>query len=703
MAGVKRCLGLDLGSHTVKLAEMAIDKGGVRIIRMISAPVPVGPDAAEEERSAAIISTVRGLLKQNKITTKKAVFSMPGQTVFVRRVRLPRAPGPRLTQIVHFEARQLIPFPLEKTMVQYQVFDSGEEREVEVLLVAMKKETNQEFMRLVRRIGLNPIGITVSPLGLFNGQELFRFNAKSWQEQKAGSGGLLGKFSLGGGKKAKAAKPKKEKKAKKGKRKKGAEPEEPAVSLTEDLATFPKEGGEEEIEIAPGAAFEEVRAYVNIGARSTDLAICKSGGSKTAGFTRSIPLGGNQITGAILKACKCEAFAQAEAIKTTNTAVLSGTFEFEADRAGFDQHACAAATAVCDRLIAEVRRSLDYFISQPDGIAVDLVVLSGGSASLPYLPSYIEERLGLPVEVSTGLNNSQIKTPSQFGEDFDYSPFKIAVGLATQGLGISPIEIDFLPTDIRSMRDFSAQYAELVALGGFIAVMLFFSTQLGSANREEYTKRTFICQDYIQRQEPLQKALAKAKEERDKVQGKLAKISSQLPQRDFWLQFLLLVHQAKPAGVLVTGILCEADYMDPKQGTVKMMVEAEQAAAVTGFVGALNLMRDFVKKDPDLNPLGKSKSEHFQRDVVKFVITITVQNKDEKNVLTHLGEKPAIEPPLMPTPPDFTQYHPVWLQGIAAPLTPEGAAGGAYPGGPGAYPGGYYPGYYPVGPEGYRR
>jgi hypothetical protein len=45
MAGVKRCLGIDLGSHAVKIAEMAVDRGGVRVVRMVSAPIPVGPEA----------------------------------------------------------------------------------------------------------------------------------------------------------------------------------------------------------------------------------------------------------------------------------------------------------------------------------------------------------------------------------------------------------------------------------------------------------------------------------------------------------------------------------------------------------------------------------------------------------------------------------------------------------------------------------
>lgn len=638
MAGAKRCLGVDLGAHTIKIAEMALDANGIRVVRMLSESVPVGPAAQEAERKAAIVSTVRKMLKENKVATKKAVFSMSGQTVFVRRIRVPKAPQPRLDQIIRFEARQLIPFPLEKTLLQYQIYASDEPRDLEVLLVAMKKETNDEFMKLVRRIGLRPVGISISSLALFSGQELAYFDFEQWQATKGGGGGFLS------GLKSKKTKDQKKKdKKKKGKKGKKGE-EEPDVAgevEDEDLPDLP----DELAGLAEGG-LDEVRAYVNIGARTTDIAICKGGAEDAVGFTRTIPVGGNQITTAIMRAKGSEAFQEAEQIKMEQTAVLSGTFEFEADADKFDDEANTAATKICDRMIAEIRRTLDYYISQPDGMAVDLVMLSGGGANLSYLDGYIEERLGLPVEVSSGPGNASIKTPSQFAEDFNYAPYKIALGLAAQGLDISSVEIDFLPAEIQVMRDFSGQYIEMAVLAGLIGVMVFFGSQLGETSMQTYRTQIDQFERAIRSGQPRQKKFDQANLQRAIVENQIELLSAQLTDRDYVLDLLLAVEGVRPATVLVTYLSYEPDYTNPLLGNLSVYGEALSQPAATTFVRGLQENEEFVANAQMKNTRPNVQSQHFKEQVFQFMVQAQVKKPDGKP-LTRVEQRPRVD---VPTP-----------------------------------------------------
>lgn len=644
MAGIKRCIGVDLGGQSVKMVEMAVDKGGLRIVRMLTAPVPVGPDALETERANALVLTVRNMIKQNRITTKHAVFCMPGQTVFVRRLRLPKVPGPRLAQIVQFEARQVIPFPLEKTMMQYQVFDTGEPREVEVLLVAMKKETNDDFMRLIRRMGLRPVDISISTLALFNGQELRRLNVDEWLAASRSGGGLMGLLGKKAGAEGKA-KPKK--KAKKADKKTGkgqlvvVASEEEAALVEEELTTG------DDLQIGADTGFEEVRAYVNIGARATDMAICKGGGARNVGFTRTIPIGGDHVTLAILKQCGCETFTQAEEIKCHRTAVRSAQFEMEADPAAYDERACQAATTVCDRIIAELRRSIDYYISQPDGVAVDLVVLSGGGAHLAYLQGYIEERLSVTAEISKSLGQEKVKVPSQFMEPFDFSSYKIAIGLASQGLGMSPIDVDFLPADIRIMRDFGSQYAEMAVLAAMIGAMVFFGSQIGGSVAPTYRQDIAA----LEGRNPLLKtqfdAYQKAQKEHAKVADKLAALRPVFAPRDFWLRLLARIQDEKPPEVLLTAIYCQPNYSEPYQATVQVKGEAEQRGSVVKFVnnlenesrtmGADALVKLVVSEGRSL-PSTPHDSLYFGRPAYSFTFSIVVQDAGDL-LVTRLMDK----------------------------------------------------------------
>lgn len=622
MAKAKSCLGVDLGGQSVKIAEMAIDRGGLRVVRLLQAPVPLGPEAQQAERYSALASAVRDLMKTNKVATKNAVFSIPGQTVFIKRQLLPRATPSHLQNIVQIEARQQIPFPLDRMTLEYQVFDTDDPRQVEVLLGAMKRETNQEYMRLFRSTGLRVSGISISSLALFNGQELSNFNVNEYLD----SGGKK--------KKEKAAK---KKKAEKKKGKKGQEPE---VAAEDEAAAAVAESGEEEsldedfgeeLDVEAGGEFEEIRAYVNVGARATDLAICRGGGG--VGFVRSIPIGGNQVTQGILKQCECESFLQAETLKIERCAVQSAAFEFEADASQYDADACEVATKVCDRIVAELRRSLDYYISQPDGQAVDSIVLSGGAAKLAFLPGYIEERLGLPVEVAQSLGNPDVKTPSQYDESFDFSPFRVAIGLACQGLGISPVKIDFLPADVRGARDLSAQSLELVLLGGMLAGMVFFGSRVGSKTLGFWSTEIRRYDTMIQKHSPAKRKIEQLERERTSVKNKLSSLGAALDRRDFWIRVLAAVRSVKPPGVHITGVLCTVDPMEPWTGKLTMECEVaeDQKLAIANFKRRLTGLRPYGQGGNTvalrLKDVQAVESKYSKKKVQQFRIDMPVQEQ----------------------------------------------------------------------------
>jgi hypothetical protein len=402
----------------------------------------------------------------------------------------------------------------------------------------------------------------------------------------------------------------------------------------------------EELDIIAGSGFEEIRAYVNLGARSTDIAICKTGKSEAVGFTRSIPLGGSHVTAAIQKASNLETFTQAETLKIEKTAVLSGAYELEADPERYDQAASQAATKVCDRIIAEIRRSLDYYISQPDGMAVDLIVLSGGASRMPFLAGYIEERLGLPVEISKDLNSRDLKRAAQY-EDFDYASHMVAIGLASQGLGISPITVDFIPRDIATMRDFSTQYVEMVVLGAFIGAMIFFSMQLGSSSRGVYNQQADEAQRKIEEMRPRIDLKNSVEQNRVAVQSKLDILSPFVIERDYWLKVLRAIQGAKPVGVLVTGLICLPDYINPAKGSVIIMGEAEVQGAIPVFVRSIQRNSELFEV-PTLGQPTRARSAFFNRDVWRFRIQI-VAKAPEGRQLTRLLSAPRVATPT-PTP-----------------------------------------------------
>lgn len=556
----KRCLGVDIGSTSLKVAELSQDRTGVIIQRLIEAPLDVSPDTPSEARWAAIAQTLRDTLRQNKISTRQAAFALPGHAVFVRRVRLPRTSEERLERIIRFEARQQIPFPLEQTLLQYQIAPTEMDDEVEVLLVAIKREIVEHYMGMIRKLGLRAIRIGVSSFGLFNfymfddgvKPQEFDLHApiesapEEIPEEEESEMPPPPDTEVTAPKKAGLMDSLKGMFAKKGKKKpaKGEAEEEPeAEAEPADFEGLPE--------------IEEVKAYVNIGASTIDLAIGRAGTSRLIGFSRSIPLAGNQLTKAIQDRCNCESYAEAERIKCEHTQVLpAGT------TAGPQQNeeACRAIMPVIDRMVAEIRRSLDFYISQPDGMAVDRMVLSGGQAVLPNLAEYLEDRLAVPVEIAKEIKNPTCR--SNLKADVDITNFLISIGLAIQGLGEACISIDFLPEHLKGWIEFKRKNLQLVVQLALVGAMIFIASQIGSRMSTLYDQVATEMRMERESRIKITELFASGQNKRNELFTLilfLTRSNSNLSgfgvSRDFFFKMIQTVLGVRPADVFLSRVL----------------------------------------------------------------------------------------------------------------------------------------------------
>lgn len=164
----KRTVGIDIGTGTVKAVELQQTRTGVDVNKVAVKEIPFSESETPETRTATILQTVSSLLKENRISTKRLIFGLAGHQVFIRKLRLPAASEERLAKIITYEARQQIPFPLDRIQLDYQVTPIPDTTEVEVLLVGSKKDSISEYMNFLRKINLKPVYLDVTPVALYN-------------------------------------------------------------------------------------------------------------------------------------------------------------------------------------------------------------------------------------------------------------------------------------------------------------------------------------------------------------------------------------------------------------------------------------------------------------------------------------------------------------------------------------------------------
>ena len=162
----KPLLTLDIGSHSLKLAEFAEVRGGLEMTRYAVSDLGVDPQG-EADRSQYIITTIHDLLRESGCKPGPVLLSISGHAVFTRFQPLPEVQPDKIYQVIQYEAQQNVPFPMNEVVWDYQLI-SGHDGSVDIMLAAIKSEIINNLCDCVRFAGLQPDLVDIAPSALYN-------------------------------------------------------------------------------------------------------------------------------------------------------------------------------------------------------------------------------------------------------------------------------------------------------------------------------------------------------------------------------------------------------------------------------------------------------------------------------------------------------------------------------------------------------
>lgn len=164
-------VGLDIGSRSVKVAEIVDTKSGPKLKRFGMADIPAGTieDGAISDPDTAA-ETIRQLFKSSNIKEANVAVSIGGYSVIVKKINVQTMPENQLQETIHFEAEQYIPFDISDVNLDFQILGENENNpnQMSVFLVAAKKEMVNDYINLVTLAGLTPCIIDVEAFALQN-------------------------------------------------------------------------------------------------------------------------------------------------------------------------------------------------------------------------------------------------------------------------------------------------------------------------------------------------------------------------------------------------------------------------------------------------------------------------------------------------------------------------------------------------------
>jgi type IV pilus assembly protein PilM len=168
-------VGLDVGSSTVKAVELASKgkSGGFELAHLGVADVPA--EAIVQGaflNSSAITDAIREAIESGKIKNKNVAAAVSGHSVIVKKVNLPMMTREELDEQIRWEAEQYIPFDVNEVNLDFQILDAGnQDGQMEVLLVAAKKDLIDDYVQVISEAGLTPVAIDVAAFAVENAFE----------------------------------------------------------------------------------------------------------------------------------------------------------------------------------------------------------------------------------------------------------------------------------------------------------------------------------------------------------------------------------------------------------------------------------------------------------------------------------------------------------------------------------------------------
>ena len=167
-------LVLDIGSSSVKMAEVHHGPNGPRLAMLDVAPLPptvVQSNVVQDE--GPVVEAVRAVIARRGVQARQVITAVPGPAVMVKKVVLQAQTGAAIESAVLAEAGHLIPDSLDNVNLDYQVIDWIESgNKMEVLVVAVKKDIINSYTNAIRAAELEPVVVDVDYFALENMFEL---------------------------------------------------------------------------------------------------------------------------------------------------------------------------------------------------------------------------------------------------------------------------------------------------------------------------------------------------------------------------------------------------------------------------------------------------------------------------------------------------------------------------------------------------
>lgn len=164
------CLGIDIGTSSVKIVELKKEAGRARLVSYGFSETVGGKFnvdwQADSKRTAAVINKI---CREAGIATREAVAALPTFSVFSSVINLAGVDKKDLSAAVHWEAKKVIPIPLDEMILDWKKIEDdpgGAKGNIKVLLTGAPRTLVKRYIDIFKAAQINLLSLETETFSL---------------------------------------------------------------------------------------------------------------------------------------------------------------------------------------------------------------------------------------------------------------------------------------------------------------------------------------------------------------------------------------------------------------------------------------------------------------------------------------------------------------------------------------------------------
>ncbi|OGL87265.1 hypothetical protein A3I40_03830 [Candidatus Uhrbacteria bacterium RIFCSPLOWO2_02_FULL_48_12] len=161
-------LGVDIGSTSIKIVELKEVNKAPELVTYGLAELPIDKAPGDSETNIAdIAATITATCEKAGAKSKQAFAALPTYSVFTSIISLPKMSKSELKSAIHWEAKKVMPLPIEEMILDPQILDEpGPNGTMKVLLTGAPKTMVERYLKIFQRTGLMLLGLETEGFAL---------------------------------------------------------------------------------------------------------------------------------------------------------------------------------------------------------------------------------------------------------------------------------------------------------------------------------------------------------------------------------------------------------------------------------------------------------------------------------------------------------------------------------------------------------